>query len=185
MLDRLRAATVLVGLMLMLSGCAGSAAQATAPQPTQAIAADAPTAAPTAVPTAVPTNTPAPTAVPTLAKGVIVAGVNVGGLTPEAAREKLEQELAPLLRPLDVQAGEKSVTLKPEAIDLQLPFDDLLSQAQAAKSGDTIELSLTYDAAKLRAALGALGQPASDPPAISVISSTKTISRSFALSGGG
>jgi len=185
MLDRLRAATVLVGLMLMLSGCAGAAAQATAPQPTQAVAADAPTTAPTVVPTAVPTNTPAPTAVPTLAKGVIVAGVDVGGLTPEAARKKLEQELAPLLRPLDVQAGEKSVTLKPEAIDLQLPFDDLLSQAQAAKSGDTIELSLTYDTAKLRAALGALGRPANDPPAISVISSTKTISRSFALSGGG
>jgi beta-lactamase class A len=185
MLDRLRAATVLVALMLVLSACADSEAQATAPQPTRAVAADAPTTAPTMAPTAAPTNTPAPTAVPTLAKGIIVAGVDVGGLTPEEARKKLEQELAPLLRPLDVQAGEKSVTLKPEAIDLQLPFDELLSQAEAAKSGDTIALSLTYDAAKLRAALSDLGQSAGGPPEISVISSTKTISRSFALSGSG
>jgi beta-lactamase class A len=185
MLDRLRAATMFVALMLVLSACAGSEAQATAPQPTRAIAADAPTTAPTTVPTAVPTNTPAPTAVPTLAKGVIVAGVDVGGLTPEEARKKLERELAPLLRPLDVQAGEKSITIKPEAIDLQLPFDDLLSQADAAKSGDSIDLSITYDAAKLRTALSSLGQPAGSAPSISVISSTKTISRSFALSGAG
>src|SRR5215212_2461239 len=123
MLQRLHAATLLVALMLLLSACAGSEAQATAPGPTRAVTAAAPTSAPTAPPTAAPTNTPAPTAVPTLAKGVIVAGVDVGGLTPAAARKKLEQELASLLRPLDVQAGENSVTIKPESIDLQLPFD--------------------------------------------------------------
>lgn len=184
MLDRLRAATLLVALTLVLTACAGSEAQANAPQPTRAIAADAATASPTAAPTAAPTSTPAPTAVPTLAQDVIVAGVNVGGLTPEAAREKLEQELAPLLRPLDVQAGDKSVTLKAETIELQLPFDDLLSQAEAAKPGDQIALSLTYDATKLRAALGDLSGTGDAPAAISVISSTKTISRSFALSGG-
>ncbi len=185
MLDRLRAATMLVALMLMLSACAGSEARATAPEPTRAVTAVAPTAPPTAPPTAAPTSTPAPTAVPTLAKGVIVAGVDVGGLTPDVARKKLEQELAPLLRPLDVQAGEKSVTLKPESIDLHLPIDDLLSHAASAKSGDTIELSVTYDAAKVRAALAELGPATDDPPAITVISSTKTISRSFGLNGGG
>ena len=58
---------------MTLTACAGSEAQATAPQPTAA-----PTTAPT--PTTAPAPTAAPTAVPTLAKGVLVAGVDVGGM---------------------------------------------------------------------------------------------------------
>src|SRR5690349_2801496 len=95
----LRIATLLVALSLTLTACASPAAQATAPDPT---APPAPTSAiptqggvPTFAPTAVPTPTSAPTAAPVLAKDVLVAGVDVGGLTPEDARKKLEGALQP------------------------------------------------------------------------------------------
>src|SRR5262245_15565509 len=104
----LRIATLFVALLLILSACAGPTIQASPPatsepQPTGA----APTvAAPTAVPTPLPpTSTPEPTAVPALASDVRVAGVDIGGLTPDAARQKLEDALAPLARPLELRLG--------------------------------------------------------------------------------
>src|SRR5687768_15300702 len=95
----LQLATLFVALSLILTACAGAAAQATAPDPT---APPAPSAAPdpTAAPTSTPAPTAAPTAVPTLAKDVLVAGVDVGGLTPEEAYKKLERALQPLLLPI-------------------------------------------------------------------------------------
>src|SRR5687768_12541093 len=138
----LRLATLLVALTLILTACAGSEAQATAPDPT---ALPAPSAAP--VPTATPTSTPEPTAVPTLAKGVLVAGVDVGGLTPEDARKELEGALQPLLLPIELQAGAASTTLKPEQIGLELPLDDMLATAQAAQPGARVALQVTYDQA--------------------------------------
>lgn len=166
---------MLAGLMLTLAACASAGAQATAPQPTR-------NAAPTAAPTALPS--PAPTAIPTLAANLTVAGVDVGGLTPEAAAQKLEAALAPLRRPLELRAGSASTTLDPNAIGLRLPLDGMLGAAASAGPGDAIELQLTYDQAKLRAAIDSLGTQLGGSAAISVITGTKPISRSFALSGG-
>ncbi|MFN8566808.1 MAG: serine hydrolase [Kouleothrix sp.] len=175
MLDRFRTATLLLGLILVLSACAGSQAQATPARST---------APATAVPTAVATSAPAPTSVPTLAQNVVVAGVDVGGLTPAAATQKLEQALAPLLAPIELHAGTASATLDPSAIGLQLSIDQLIEAAQAAQLGAAIDLQLSYDEARLRTVLGDLGRRLDDPPTITVITSTGTISRSFALSGG-
>ncbi len=175
----LRIATLLVALSLTLTACAGSEAQATAPNPT---ALPAPTTAP--APTAAPTSAPEPTAVPILAKGVLVAGVNVGELTPDDARKKLEGALQPLLLPIELQAGAASTTLKPEQIDLELPLDSMLAMAQAAQPGARVGLQVTYDQAKLRAALEGMTTQSDQPAAITVISDTKAISRSFALTGG-
>jgi beta-lactamase class A len=179
----LRAATLLVALTLILTACAGPEAQATAPQPT-ALATPTTTVAPTATPTA-PTALPQPTAAPMLAQGLLVAGVDVGGLGLADARKKLEDALQPLLRPLEMQAGSATTTLKPEDIGLELPLDDMLGAAQAASAGGRVDLQVRYDQAKLRAALDKLSRRPNQSGAISVISSTKPISRSFALVGAG
>lgn len=171
----LRTALLLAALTLTLSACAGAQAQATAPQPT---------AAPTSAPTPQPTATPAPTAIPTLAAGVTVAGVAVGGLTRAEAQGRLAQALAPLARPLELRVGTASAPLDPEAIDFQLPLDDLLERALAARPGSAITLEVRYDLAALRATLGELEQRLAAPPEISVITGTQPISRSFALRGG-
>src|SRR6185503_8403453 len=111
-------------------------------------------------------------------------GVDVGGLTPEAARRKLGDALAALQRPLDVQFSGQQISLKPEDIAFELPLDDLIAQARVARPGARVPLAVRYDEAKLRAALEGLAKQADQPPAFSVISSTKTISRSFVLAGG-
>src|SRR6185503_5164118 len=175
----IRLATLLVALSLTLTACAGAEAQATAPDPT---VPPAPSAAPAPTPSvgsgngAAPTSAPEPTAVPTLAKGVLVAGVDVGGLTAEDARKKLEGALQPLLLPLELQAGASSTTLKPEDIGLELPLDAMLAQAQAAQPSGRVELQVNYDEARLRAVLGGMASSTGAPGAISVISDTKTIS---------
>src|SRR5215217_4559523 len=178
-----RIATLFVALSLTLTACAGSEAQANAPDPTTPPAPSA-APAPTSAPTSAPAPTAAPTAVPVLAKDVLVAGVDVGGLAAEDARKKLEGALQPLLLPVELQAGATSTTLKPEQIGLELPLDAMLAAAQAAQSGARIDLQVTYDQAKLHAALEGMATQSDQPAAISVISDTKAISRSFALAGG-
>jgi beta-lactamase class A len=110
--------------------------------------------------------------------------VDVGGLTAEEARTKLESALQPLLLPIELQAGAASTTLKPEQIGLQLPLDAMLASAQAAQPGARIDLQVSYDQAKLRAALTDMTTHSYQPAAFSVISDTNAISRSFAISGG-
>lgn len=175
-----RAATLLVVAVLVLTACADPTAQAT----TSATNPPAPaTIVPSAVPTAAPTPSVAPTAVP-LAKNVRVAGVDIGGLPPEEARRKLDEALAPLLRPLDLQAGTAQRTLAPEDIDLQLPLDSMLAAAQSAQANERVPLEISYDQSKMRTLIEGLAQQVAVPPVISVISATKTISRSFMLTGG-
>ena len=183
MLRSFRIATLFVAISLILTACAGAAAQATASDPT-APAAPSAAPSPTAAPTSAPAPTDAPTAVPTLAKGVLVAGVDVGGLTTEDARKKLEAALQPLLLPIELQAGATSTALKPEDIGLALPLDAMLAAAQSAQAGARIDLQVNYDQAKLHAALAGMATQSNQPAAISVISDTKAISRSFAIQGG-
>jgi beta-lactamase class A len=178
----LYAATVLVALLLLVSSCASAATQAS----TLATSSAAPTArAPAAAPpTAAPTATVLPTAVPTIADGVQIAGVDVGGLTREAARDKLDDALAAQMRPLDVQFGDTKLSITTDAIALAIAFDDMLAQAQSATAGAQVPLALHYDEAKLRELLNGLVKQSGEPASVSVITSTDSISRSFALSGG-
>jgi beta-lactamase class A len=122
--------------------------------------------------------------VPRLAENVLVAGVDVGGLTLEEARTKVDQALQPLLLPIELQAGATGATLKPEEIGFELSLDAMLAEAQAAKAGGRVELQVSYDEARLRSALSGLAEQPDQPAAVSVITSTKAISRSFALAGG-
>lgn len=140
----------------------------------------------TPVPSPVPTPTPAPTAAPEprLAEGVYIAGIEVGGLTPTEARQELTARLAPLLRPLDVRAGDRELLLRPEEIGMRIDLDAMLDAARAAPAGERVPLQIEYDEDKLRAALAALNEEASVPAQFSVITETKTISRSFVMDGG-
>ena len=174
----LRIAALFVALSLTLTACASLDAQAKVLDPTP------PMMSPSAVPTSAPAPTAAPTARPLLAQGVLVAGVDVGRLTAEDARNKLERALQPLLLPIELQAGATSTALQPEQIGLELPLDAMISAAQAAPPGARIDLQVTYDQAKLHAALAGMTMQSEQPAAITVISDTKAISRSFALTGG-
>src|SRR5262245_22556819 len=107
--------TLFVALLLLLSACAGATTQASPPAtPTS----PPPTSEPVIAPTATP-QTAAPTAVPALANNVLAAGVDLGGLAPDAARQKLADGLAALTRPLEVQLGDQEITLKPEDIGFE------------------------------------------------------------------
>ncbi len=181
-----RAMFVLAAFALMLAACTGGGATVPTPEVTPTLAPSAtavPTPLPTAVPTAVPTATPEPPKA--LARGVFVAGVDVGDLLLEEARVKVEGALAPLLRPLEVRVGSANVLLRPEDIGYALSLDKMLIAAVDAEAGKRIDLQVRYDEGRLRAALERLEQEAgATPPAFSVITSTNSISRSFVLSGG-
>ncbi len=146
------------------------------------LAACGPVAAPPA-PTLAPTSA-APTAEARFAPGSRIATVDVGGLTADEAASKVRAALAPLSTPLLVQAGREDVELSPEALALRLPLDDLLNQAQSQLSGaQAVELPLTleYNQQALRSQLESLAsQIASTSSGISIITSTESISRSFA-----
>lgn len=63
-------------------------------------------------------------------RGVTVAGVEVGGLSREAAEAKLRRELEPrLTEPVPVEAGDVRATLDPERSGLGLDWPSTIAQA--------------------------------------------------------
>src|SRR5262245_20426382 len=176
-----RAAALFAVFVLLLTACADPSAQATTAGPASS---SSPASAPTAAPTAVPADPPRPTAVPMLAKDVRVGGVDVGRLQPAEARKKLDDALAPLLRPLDIQTGDAQLVLQPDDIDLQLPLDTLVAEALAAGPSARVPLQVRYDESKVRSALEKLASEVARSPSIEVISASDVLSRSFATTGG-
>ena len=173
---RPRIAVLLLVGMLLLVACGSSVGAAAVPNPTII-----PTIAPTVVPT------PAPTAVPVFAAGSRVAGVDVSGLAVTAARERLVAALASKPTPIELRAGDVSLTIDPQTFGLSSSVDDLIGQADSAlRAGKPVDVPLlaSLDDAALRAQLVSLAERVATPPQISVISSTKTISRSFAYTPG-
>jgi hypothetical protein len=118
-----------IGLLLLVA-CRTPAAQSVAPP---SVASPTPDATATPVPSPLPTPTPVPTATPEprLAEGVYIAGIEVGGLTPTEARRELTARLAPLLRPLDIRAGDQELLLRVEDIDMRLDLDAMIDAARA------------------------------------------------------
>lgn len=182
---QLRAA-LLLALCLALAACGAPVASApssgvsrTPTNPPTATAAP-PTAAPAPSPSTGVLHTPTP--VPAIARGVYVAGVALGDMEPADARAELEKSLAPLLRPLDIRAGERALTLRAEDIGLELGLDTMLDAALAAEPGAKVPLEVRYDEARLRAAIEGLADSADAQ--FAVITDTEAISRSFTLAGG-
>ncbi len=175
---RPRTAVLLLSALLLLSAC--GPAVAAVPSPTVA-----PAAAPTATPAPATPPSPPPPAV--FAAGSRVGGVDVGGLSLAVARERLVTALADAPAPIELRAGKASLTLEPEMIGLAAPVNSLLDQAGAAlQAGRPADVPLAggLDERTLRTQLAILAERAAVPPALSVISSTKTISRSFAYTPG-
>ena len=183
-------ATMLVAVSILLAACNPQASATSLPSSPPLVAASEATAAPTEEPTAEPTAEPtveatalpAQTAEPTIAEGVEVAGVAVGGLTADAAREKLTNALTNAPTLLVVAAGNITATLEPTQIALLPDYAALVTKAQASTAGSKLPLALTYNQAKLRVALEALAEQLNGPGSgIEVLRDTKAVSASFAL----
>jgi lipoprotein-anchoring transpeptidase ErfK/SrfK len=78
-----------------------------------------------------------------IAPGVKVAGVALGGLTPEQARERLEQTIMrPLQRPIVVHHGTKTWTLGPREARIRADLSTMVDEAVArSRSGDLFSRS--------------------------------------------
>ncbi|MCG8350814.1 MAG: class A beta-lactamase-related serine hydrolase [Chloroflexales bacterium] len=123
----------------------------------------------------------------TLTPDAQIAGINVGGLTGAAATAKLQEELTVINRPLELRTGTARMTLRPEDIDLQAPVEDLVAEAlRQAENGEPVrvDLEITLDEAALRNQLNELAATAAVTPTISLITSTETLSRTFAYTPG-
>ena len=173
-MPRPRSAVIgLLACLVLLVGCTTPAA--TLPTPT-------PLPSPTALPTATPTPIPSPTPIPTFAEGSTIAGVDVAGLSLSEVADRLRVALAEPTE-LDLRAGSARLLLDPATIDLTVPLDELLdeaAQALAAGSPTTIAPRFQFDDSALRDQLAGLATELSVDSAISVLTSTETISRSFA-----
>jgi beta-lactamase class A len=162
---------------LLLSACGGLVSGAAPARP-------APQAAPSAPPTATAAPTRSPTPAPTrqrLADNVQIAGMDVSGLKPAEATERLQSALTPLFAPRSLRTGGVIASLSPTDIGFVVHYDAMVAEAQAAGAGARVPLRASYDEAALTAALRALAERVAQPPTFSVITSTVPMSRSFAL----
>lgn len=174
-MTRPRFAAIGLLALALIAGCAPAASQ----PPTTRLTAPTPAAA-------TPTAVASPTPPPVFAAGSTVAGVDVTGLSLAEAEQRLTATLtAPST--IELRAGSARLSFAGTAIDLEAPVDTLLDQASVALSTGkpaSVPASLSFDPAALRAQLSSLAAEVSEPPAISVITSTEVLSRSFAFTPG-
>jgi lipoprotein-anchoring transpeptidase ErfK/SrfK len=79
-----------------------------------------------------------------IAAGVRIAGVDVGGLTEEQARERVRQELAaPLRRSVVARAGDRRFKLTAKAARVRVDVDGMVADARERSRGGTV-LSRTW-----------------------------------------
>lgn len=170
MYTRFRSTTLMMGILLLVA-CGDSTNQP----------AVVPSVAPApATQVIVPSATTVPAT--TFAANSRIASVDVGGLQLEAASAKVRSALEPLEKPLDITLADKHIALDPHTINLRVPIDDLLQEAEAqAKSNKPaqVPLQVDYDAAPLRTQLDELAKQVAIPGSIDMITSTEGISRSF------
>jgi lipoprotein-anchoring transpeptidase ErfK/SrfK len=92
----------------------------------------------------------APTASPpprTIAPGVVVAGVKVGGLTSEPARDRLRGAATRALR---FQAGEARWAIPAERFGASAAVNDAVARALTAKRGSELDLAVDVDRTAVR-----------------------------------
>jgi vancomycin resistance protein YoaR len=111
-------------------------------------------------------------------RGTTVAGVDIGGLTPAAARTTLEDGLEPRVEePIVVAADGRRARIDPDKAGLAVDYDDSVAQAGGGRSwspgrmwafftgGKDYDAVVTVDEAKLGAALERLAKRV-DRPAV-------------------
>jgi lipoprotein-anchoring transpeptidase ErfK/SrfK len=79
-----------------------------------------------------------------IAEGITAAGIDIGGLTAEEAREKLRSELSyDLERPLKVKYKGQRFTLRPEDANIQTNVDEMVDRAlERSQEGNVVSRSL-------------------------------------------
>ena len=91
----------------------------------------------------------------TIAVGVTIAGVDVGGLTPEAATAAVQQAFQ---NPLGLQLGSTQVLVSPDVLGAVAVIDKAVEEALAAAPNTAISLTVTVDPQKTTAFVAKLGQ---------------------------
>ena len=172
--------SLLIPLTLILAACSSIVSQASREGPNPEA-----TNVARAEPTTIPTATAEPTPVPTLADNIRIAGVDVSNLTAIDAREQLEEELSPFLRPLEVRFGELETMIRPTEIDLEIPIDMLIEAALDEGEGARITVEIDYDESVVQSILTTMAEELGNISTPVILTDTDTISRSFALTGGG
>lgn len=113
-----------------------------------------------------------PTPIPVLPPNTQIAGVEVGGLKVEIAREKLSSKLALLERPLEIKAGKTSLALRPADLKLRVPLDEMLAEARNAAAQTKsihIPLRVEFDTEALHQQLTWLAQQVEVSPTLRVV----------------
>ena len=79
-----------------------------------------------------------------IAEGITAAGIDIGGMTEEEAREKLRRELAyNLERPLKVKYKGRKFTLKPEQARIRTNVEEMVDRAvQRSQDGNVLTRSI-------------------------------------------
>jgi lipoprotein-anchoring transpeptidase ErfK/SrfK len=79
-----------------------------------------------------------------IAEGITAAGIDIGGMTEDAARKKLRQELAyDLERPLKVRYKGRAFTLKPKQARIRTNVEEMVERAaDRSREGNVISRSL-------------------------------------------
>jgi lipoprotein-anchoring transpeptidase ErfK/SrfK len=98
---------------------------------------------------------PASTPTQTIARGVEVAGVRVGGLTAEPARQRVESSF---LRPLRVVTSNGSTTIDPSRAGARVDVDAAISAALTATPRSTIAVPVTYEQERVAAIVDRLAK---------------------------
>ena len=90
-------------------------------------------------------NTPPPTTAATIATGVSIGGVDVGGMTPDAATAAVEQAFG---QSLELVFGSTRVIVSPDLLGAAAAVDRAVERATTAVADTTIPLAVTVDRAK-------------------------------------
>jgi lipoprotein-anchoring transpeptidase ErfK/SrfK len=79
-----------------------------------------------------------------IAEGITAAGIDIGGMTEDEAREKLRSELAyNLERPLKVRHKGRAFTLKPERARIRTNVEEMVDRAvERSRDGNVLSRSL-------------------------------------------
>jgi lipoprotein-anchoring transpeptidase ErfK/SrfK len=97
---------------------------------------------------------PASTPTPAIARGVAVAGMQLGGLSAEPARAKVEQAFA---RPLRVVYQGKRLRISPEQLGASSSVDGAVTAALAATPKSRIALPVRFSRSKIAALVKRFG----------------------------
>ncbi len=187
---------VFVVALLLLAACSATPARTvpatTDPSDPTTTATPRTTAKLTPVPTDTPrpTSTPSPTPEPTFPADTRVGEVDIGEMSLSQAERQIYRKLPTLDDPLIVYTEQMSVTIQPDAINLEPDLDAMLEQSTAQQGQSrpvsqtdtlTIPLQVRLDRQTLQRHLDDLtSQTILSPTITLVVDETDPISRSFA-----